>query len=241
MTPTTMLLAIKPQVVLIIVGAIALLTMFVVLAHRAEQKRRRTIFTLLRERGFTVTEAPAKPAKAALFASFEGITALRHGGKGLRWHAVLKDRTRHIEVIEHSYTISSGKNSSTIVHLCIAMVGGAAWPMLTLTPEGIADRLGELLGGKADIKLENERFNKAWRVRCDDDAFALAILSPEVQQVLAESVRGESWSFGGPTGLIWTARTVSAQEKTVREMFERLEAVVAAIPPEARGGLGLIA
>jgi hypothetical protein len=185
------------------------------------------------------TRTPDRTGKDHLFAPFYHITALRHGGKGMRWHAAARVKGRRIELLEHSYTISSGKNSQTIVHTCIAAIGSVSWPVLTLAGEGLLARFAEKLGMAPDINLENDEFNRRWRVKCDDEAFALAILSPEVQQHLAAADRSEWWVIGGPSGAVCLGHRGAVNAQSVAKMIDSLDATLAAMPSEARTGLGV--
>lgn len=222
--------------ILVLLGVVV---MVVAVAIVAEGRRKQAIFERLRARGFEINQKPAKDLRGELFQPFESITHFRHGAKGLRWIATGRLGDRNVVVVEHSYTVSTGKSNKTIVNACVAAVGGVSWPLLSLAAESFFDRIGEKLGAKPDLKLEDERFNKRWRVRCSDDGFALAVLSPEVQQAIGDGPPAEWWCFGGPRGLVGVGRRRSVDAAKLDEMLSRLEVVLASMPGEARAGLGL--
>lgn len=60
----------------------------------------------------------------------------------------------------------------------------ACWcPYLTVRPEGLGTRLAATMAAK-DIEVESEEFNRMFYVRCDDRAFATALLSPAMIELL---------------------------------------------------------
>jgi hypothetical protein len=235
----TLLLKIDAGLVVFLCAIAVLIGVLLALMVAADRRRRRALFDALRLRGFTVTEKPDRDQREALFLNFLAVPDLRNGGSGLRWTASGRVGGRPVQIMEHSYTVHHGKNTQTIVNTCIAAVGGVSWPLLTLAGENLFDRIGEKLGMRADLKLEDDHFNKRWRIRCDDEGFALAMLTPEVQSVIGEGESREWWVFGGPSGLACLGRRQSLDAPKLEAALVRLETVLAALPPEARAGLGL--
>lgn len=244
MIDTATLAATRIEVILIAASIIGIVVVVFVLAYRHELARRRSLMALLAERRFKPVERPTRQQKDDAFAPFDGLGDMRHGGRGIRWLASQPRGRGEIRMIEHAYTVSTGKSSHTVVNTCIAAIGArdrsaAGWPLLRLSGESVLDRLGEKLGGKPDVKLDDEAFNRRWRVRCDDDGFAIAVLSPEVQTILAKADAAEWWGFGGPSNLVCIGRRGSADARVLDGMLARLESVIEAMPAEARAGLGL--
>lgn len=60
-----------------------------------------------------------------------------------------------------------------------------AMPQLRIWPEALADTLRQTLGEK-DIDTESAEFNRAFCVRCEDPAWALEALTPQVMEMLLE-------------------------------------------------------
>jgi hypothetical protein len=65
------------------------------------------------------------------------------------------------------------------------------WPRLTVTHEHFFHKIGELFGAK-DLKLDDEAFNKKFRVHASDEDFAVLFLTPDVQAVMMGWQRVES-------------------------------------------------
>lgn len=226
--------------ILIPIGFGVLVVAILVMAIMADRKRREGVAAWLRERGFEVLSKPSKEDRPALFAPFDGLTPLRHGAKGLRWLARGRVAGNDVIICEHAYTVQRGKNSHTVVNCCVAIPCAASWPMLTLHAESWFDRFGERLGGKPDVRVESPEFNKRWRVRCEDDGFAIAVLSPELQDFLAAADRREWWAIGGLSrGLVCVGHTRSPKPQLVAAMLDRLQLAIAAMPEQARAGLGV--
>jgi len=229
----------QPAGVAGVFAVIAIIVAIIVLAARGESRRRRELFDALRARGFHVSEKPSRTELDSLFVAFDGMAPLKKGAKGLRWHATGRSGVGDIQIIEHAYTVSSGKHHHTVINTCVAVVGGISWPTLTLEGEGALARFAEMLGATPDIKLEDEAFNKRWRVKCDDEAFALAVLSPEVQLTLIAAPRADWWAIGGPFGTVCLGRRGPTTDKSLAEMLTSVETLIAHFPPEARAGMGL--
>ena len=119
--------------------------------------------------------------------------------------------------------------------------------MLLLTSESLLSRIGEKLGLKADFKVEDEAFNKRWKVECPAEGFALAILTPEVQEVLKTGHAMDWWAIGGGGvgggagggSMVCLGRNAVGSPKVLDEMLEHLTTVIARLPTEARAGLGV--
>lgn len=238
------LAAIPIEAVLIVASIVGIIVAVIVMAIRHEQARRKALTALLGERRFQVFEKPTREQKADAFGPFDSLGDMRNGSKGLRWFASQPRGRGELRIVEHSYTVSTGKSSHAVVNTCVAVIGprgggAAAWPLLRLAGESMFDRLGDKLGGKTDVKLDDEVFNRRWRVRCEDDGFAIAVLSPEVQALLAQADSDEWWALGGTWNLICVGRRSPADAKALEAMLARVEAVIAAMPAEARAGLGV--
>ena len=98
---------------------------------------------------------------------------------------------------DYQYTTGSGKNRHVYNFSCGLISTGAAWPQLTLGPEGFFDRVMDVIGG-ADIQFESEEFNREWEVRCSDPRFASALIDPEMMLFLMEKAEGARVVVHGP-------------------------------------------
>lgn len=235
-----MIFAKVPIEALFLIGGLLVFALVVIVASvKRDKARSAAVAGLLTSHGFAVVVRPSRVAQTDLFAPFSAAPPLKHGAKGIRWGATGTLGGRPVRIIEHLYMVHTGKSSHAVVNTCIAITGGGSWPFLTLATENFLHRLGEKLGVRPDIDLDSEEFNRRWRVRCEDEGFAIAILDPAVQAALAGSNAADWWCFGGPGGLVCLGRTAAADAAVITEMLSRFEAVVGAMPAEARAGLGI--
>ena len=104
---------------------------------------------------------------------------------------------RDLRAFDYQYTTGSCKNRRVYHFSCGLISTGAAWPQLTLGPEGFFDRVMDVIGG-ADIQFESEEFNRAWEVRSSDRRFASALIDPEMMLFLMEKAEGARVEVNGP-------------------------------------------
>jgi hypothetical protein len=104
------------------------------------------------------------------------------------------------------------------------------WPTTNIMPRSwMARLLWPLMRRKSGLILENTRFNSTFKVRSDDEDFAITLLSPEVQKYLLtkSTVR---WYMG--YGRLCLICPGTMQPENVVASAERLERMMALIPPE---------
>jgi hypothetical protein len=168
---------------LIVLGCVAAFAVIMVLVHRAHKKRMAGLQAMLDSKGFSATwgkEAKEKALSAGVMNFIGPFRTLRTGEKGVNWFALGMVEDRRCVVLEHRYTTGSGKNSSTHYHTIASVEAPERWPVLQLSEEAFFHKIGEKLGLR-DIKVEDEEFNKRFRVKCDDEDFAVLALTPEMQ------------------------------------------------------------
>jgi hypothetical protein len=167
----------------------SVVALVVVLMITAQRKRLRELQHTFASAGFTCMFHPDGLTRSQAFSHAGGMQALRTGERGIQWAARGTINEREVWVMEHRYTSGSGKNRSTHYHTIICTPGPHTWPDLSLTTENLFHKIGELFGGK-DIQVESEAFNKRWRVKCDNEDFAVLVLSPQVQEWCMSLERG---------------------------------------------------
>ncbi|MCG3121983.1 MAG: hypothetical protein GIKADHBN_00356 [Phycisphaerales bacterium] len=166
------------MIMVAVFGGIAVLVTVVVLADRA---RRKKIAEALAALGFEQHTKPDDLEKDSAFALLGPSWAdLRTAGKGVKWTARGEVDGRPVVLVEHQYTTGSGKSRQTHVHVVAATPAPPAWPDVRLTREGLFDKLGAVFGSK-DFTVEDENFNKRWKVKTTNEDFALLVLTPQVQ------------------------------------------------------------
>lgn len=102
----------------------------------------------------------------------------------------------------YSYTTGSGKDSQTH-HLSVASVA-MPWslPRLDVTPESLVGAIAPGLRG-GDVDIENEMFNRYYRVRAEDRRYAVAILHPRAVEILLQ-LEPFAWRIDGSDLVAWS-------------------------------------
>jgi hypothetical protein len=133
-------------------------------------------------------------------------------------------RGRGLCILEYTYTTNNGKHQTTHTVHVVALNLPVALPPLTLSKES---GLKRMFGGR-DLELESEAFNEAFRVGCQDDRYASAVLHPRMMEWMLFN-RGLEWQFAGNALVSWGGGSF-----TVRDVLARLEAMtglIDRIPP----------
>ena len=119
-----------------------------------------------------------------------GLEFKRHKAKlGFEPPPTVAGPHRNRAVRFFSYTIRSGKNSTTWSAVAAA-VGGAGGFSLELFPKHFLNRIAAAFGLQ-DIQVGDPLFDQAFVVKSNDPAYAAAALLPEIRScLLAERTRG---------------------------------------------------
>ena len=122
---------------------------------------------------------------------------------------------------------SNGNRQTTTHHYAVcALAMPCPLPGLTVTPEGLFSRLGNLLGMQ-DIELESEEFNRTFRVRCRDPKLASDVLSPRTMQLLLSAGKMH-FRFAGVDVVCWEDGSLYPTD--VLNRLAVLSGVVAGVP-----------
>ncbi|GAA0621826.1 hypothetical protein GCM10009534_66400 [Kribbella sandramycini] len=132
-------------------------------------------------------------------------------------------RGRGLCVLEYRYTTSNGKSSQThTVHL-VALNLPAALPPLTVSHDSALRR-----AFSADIELESQAFNDAFRVDCQDQRYASAVLHPRLMEWMLANPALE-WQLAGNALVSWAYGAFAIPDLLAR--LEALQGVLDRIPP----------
>jgi hypothetical protein len=194
-----------------------------------DKARRHDVGAALAEKGMEVDHAPPKERRGGHFAPFASLKALRHGAKGVRIWAGGAVEGRQVFLIDHAYTVHTGKSNHTVHHTAAATACPAQWPVVSLKGQNLVTGWWANLHGR-DMTLENEAFNKRWIVRAENEDFALLVLSPQVQEFLCNAPSGETWQIGH--GWICWYRQKGLQIDNADVPVERLMGLVRLLPAE---------
>ena len=135
---------------------------------------------------------------------------------------------RPIEVFEATYMIHTGQAPIMIAHTVFA-AECPPWPVTHITPRNLLGRLVAALGRRSGLAMENAEFNRRFKVSTHDEDFAIALLSPEMQEFMLSkwSVR---WRISpGRLCLIYRGTLKSDRMAT---SLERLSRFWELVPPE---------
>jgi hypothetical protein len=140
---------------------------------------------------------------------------------------------REIVAFDYSYqthsTDSKGRRTTTTHEYgVVAMRLPGVLPRLEVKHEGIFGGAVANALGFADIQFESEQFNRAFRVKADDQRFGHAVIHPRMMEMLL--ARGEiGWRFEGDTVLGWSKGDHDPQQ--VLNRLSLLSEVVSQVPP----------
>lgn len=156
------------------------------------RKRRRALLDRMGSEGWRITEKPKGERRDAAFAPAKTLK-LPRGAKGL---CALLDGDidgRSVRLIEHLHIRSAGSFSQLIFHVIACVECPKAWPTLRLRHKNFMHKVGAMFG-KTDLQVDDDAFNKKWRIDTSDETFAILLLTPGVQ----------AWLMGGDAREVWT-------------------------------------
>ncbi len=116
------------------------------------------------------------------FAFFKG------GGDHVRVKNTLDGHVSGMSVIlfEIEYHIGKDDEQHAHTHSALMVETPLCSPHLVIRPETAFDRVDDLLG-LHDINFEYDRFNRAFRVTCDDKKYAYDICTPAMMELMLET------------------------------------------------------
>lgn len=167
---------------LIIGGVVTGIVLIIVLSMRYEKKRKAAIREALGALGFggegKVEDLSTPPAVA-----LAPIEKLATRPEKTTWGVEGSAEGVEMVLLEHHYTTGGGKSRQTHNHSVVSIAVPAGWPRLDVYAEHLLHKIGEMFGSH-DFRVEDEAFNKRWRVTGESEDFAVLVLTPEVQAML---------------------------------------------------------
>jgi hypothetical protein len=140
---------------------------------------------------------------------------------------------RQIVAFDYSYqthtTDGKGRRHTTTHKFgVVVMQLPGPLPRLEVTHEGIFGGAFAKALGFADLQFESEQFNRAFRVKADDQRFGHAVIHPQMMEMLL--ARGEiGWRFEGNSLVGWDSGPHAPVEVMNRLLL--LQQVVDQVPP----------
>lgn len=174
-----------------IVVAIVVVCAFLGYRYYAAKKRREAFQAWARSRGWTYSERDDSFAER-----FDGTPFGQGDSREARNVVQGKHEGRPVIAFDYSYqthsTDSKGNRTTTTHRFNVVAVGlPAALPTLQVASEGLFGSIGRALGFH-DIELENEQFNKRFKVTSGDRKFAYDVLNPRTMELLMAET-GPAW------------------------------------------------
>lgn len=203
------------EAILLFGGAIAVVTVIIVLSVQQHQKRIAELQAWAAERGWQfvredkslVRRWPTAPFTAGRGNSPKAKDVLRGSV------TTAQGRTRQALTFTFTYVVHSGggeqQTSTTYEHHVTCVFLGKSTPILELTPEGIGSRLAKAFGGQ-DIQFESEEFNKQWRVKAKDLRFAHSVIHPQMMEhLLTPQYVGVRLTFAGDCVMVHNSKSLN--------------------------------
>lgn len=213
----------------LVIGAVfALIIVGAIFAHKANKKRMAALAAMFGTAGFSFEEGKDSPGADSAFGRLGAMRGLKTGSRGVKWHATGENDGIACTMLEHRYTTGSGKNQQTHYHTIAACPAGN-WPVLELGQEHFFHKVADAFGYK-DIQLEDPEFNKAWRVKCKDENFALLALGPEVQAWIKAQPKGAAFKLGD--GAVCVYKSASVPPDKVMDIVRAATALRRLLPSE---------
>jgi len=194
------------------IAAMVGVTLLIIVASVAgERKRRRRLEEALVRLGGAFELEPGDDAKEEAFRHVGLLRGLKTGSRGIRWCGEVAVEGMTVRILEHKYTTGSGKNQQTHWHTIASVPCPPEWPVLTLDEEHLFHKVADLFG-KEDLRLDDPAFNSRWRVKTDDEDFAIVFLSPPVQSFLMSLPKGHRLRVGEGALCVVQKRRVAPEQ-----------------------------
>lgn len=130
---------------------------------------------------------------------------------------------RELMIFEASYMIFTGQTMIQVAYTFF-IVQAPAWPRTNIISRNFFGRLLARLGRAKGLQLESPEFNIRFKVTSDDEDFAIALLSPQMQEFLLTKTTVRWRIFDGRVCLIYSGTLKSARIETslqrIRDFWE---------------------
>jgi len=164
-----------PLVLFILFAAILGVATWVVVFHRGKAGKTVSRELAAQRLGFTYTGKGDKEFRAR----FSFLVAVPRGASIRHVYEGSLDG-RPIEIFQSSYMVSTGQSMVQISHAIYA-VQAPDWPATQIAARNWFGRLVRKLGRSTGLELDDPEFNRRFRLKTDDEDFAIALLSPQMQ------------------------------------------------------------
>ena len=135
---------------------------------------------------------------------------------------------RPITVFESSYMMYTGQTMMQVAYTVYA-VDAPNWPSTHITSRNWFGRIALKLGRQPGLLLDNPQFNSRFKVRTENDDFAIALLSPEMQAFMLQKMNVR-WRITDSRVCLCYSGTLKPQRLTAS--LERMRQFWALVPDE---------
>lgn len=135
---------------------------------------------------------------------------------------------RGLAILEASYMVYAGHTMMQVSNTVYA-ADAPAWPSTLLSPRGLFGRLAFRMGRASGLMLESQEFNARFVVKTDEDDFAIALLSPEMQAFMLTKTRVR-WRIGG--GRVCLIYEGGLKAGRIEASLHRMRTFWSLVPPE---------
>jgi len=126
-------------------------------------------------------------------------TALFNRGSGRKFRNIMNGVFGGFQtsLFDYSYTISSGKSSSTYTQTVAAFVQDVSLPLFEMRPEGLMDRVGEMFVHK-DINFDSHpTFSRRYALRGKEEERIRELFTPALLSFLEAVPSEKRWHIEG--------------------------------------------
>ncbi len=214
---------IPPLILAVLVSAILGAAMWVVVFRRGKRPKTMSRELDAQELGLTYKGKGDKEFRSR----FDFLVAVPRGASIRHVYEGSLDG-RPIEVFQSSYMVSTGQAMVQISHTIYA-VEAPAWPATQIAARNWFARLFRKIGRPTGLELDDPEFNRRFRLKTDDEDFAIALLSPEMQAfMLSKTV--VKWRIA--SGLLCMIYNGPLNADRMEASLQRLQRFWALVPPE---------
>jgi hypothetical protein len=175
-----------PIIVAIAVVAIGLVLCIIVISMMKRRRRQPDTVPddLLERLPDGCTLAPIEEPEPQLHRAFGPLPRIPRGGRAQH---ILRGELdgRAVTCFQHYYVIMTGQTVVPVFHT-VVVAAAPRWPAVSIRPRNGLGRLLLCLGFERGLMLEDDRFNRVFRVSAENEDFALTLLSPAMQRFMLE-------------------------------------------------------
>ncbi len=127
---------------------------------------------------------------------------------------------RPLVVFQSSYMVSTGQAMVQVSHTIYA-VEAPAWPATQIAARNWAGRLFRKLRRPTGLELDDPEFNRRFKLKTDDEDFAIALLSPEMQAFMLSKTSVKWRIASGRLCMIYSGTLKAGRIETSLQRLQR--------------------